>query len=108
MDEKAKLIYICAPLKGDIKNNIKRATNYARHVVAIGHVPVVPHNNFNGLFDDDNPHERETALLMCRHLLLKCDELWLFTNRVSIGMQFEIEEAKENDIPVKRVEVLDA
>ena len=36
-------VYICAPLKGDIEGNVKRAIWYARYVFQCGAVPVVPH-----------------------------------------------------------------
>ncbi len=107
MGEKTKVIYVCAPLSADIvgsvEENIEKAMTYARRVAEIGYVPVTPHSNFKGLFDDTNPHERETAMMMCQKLLAKCDEVWVFGNFISGGMDTEIWFAKILDIPVMYV-----
>jgi hypothetical protein len=38
-----KIIYVCSPLRGDIKNNIERAKQYCRAVALRGDMPIAPH-----------------------------------------------------------------
>lgn len=38
-----KKVYICAPLGGNIQENLKKAKQYARYALICGTAPVVPH-----------------------------------------------------------------
>jgi hypothetical protein len=98
-----KLVYICAPLKGDIAGNIAKVREHCKTVLSMGCIPIAPHVMFDGVLNDDNPHERQTALDMGLELVTRCNELWIFTKIVSQGMQDEIDLAKRIGIPVKRV-----
>lgn len=98
-----KLIYICSPLKGDIAANIAKAREYCKTVLSMGYIPIAPHVMLDGILNDENPAERKTALEMGLELVVHCDELWIFSEVVSVGMQAEIDLARERDIPVKEV-----
>lgn len=98
-----KLIYVCSPVKGDVEANIARAKEYCKTVLIMGYIPLAPHVAFSGIFDDDIPHERETALALGLELVKRCDELWVFGDRVSEGMTGEIDLARELGVPVKTV-----
>lgn len=98
-----KLIYICSPLKGDIAGNIAKAREYCKTVLQMGCIPIAPHVMLDGILNDENPHERQTALEMGLSLVTRCNELWIFSKVVSQGMQAEIDLARERHIPVKKV-----
>lgn len=98
-----KLIYICAPLKGDIAGNIAKARGYCKTVLSMGYIPIAPHVMLDGVLNDNIPHERNTALKMGTELLTICSELWVFSSITSDRMQAEINLAKQIGIPVKRV-----
>lgn len=95
-------IYICSPLRGDIKRNIKRAIGYSRFVYSKGGVPLAPHVIFTTFLDDEIPEERAAGMEMGLELLRVCDELWVFGERISEGMAGEIKRAKSLGLTVKR------
>ncbi|MCW6680864.1 DUF4406 domain-containing protein [Aerococcaceae bacterium NML130460] len=96
MTERKHLAYICAPFRGDVKQNIERAKEYARYVYELGYIPVTPHVMFPFL-EDDNPAERESAMQMDLELLSKCDVIYFF-DEISEGMEKEIAFAREKKI----------
>ena len=95
-----RIVYICSPLKGDIQQNIENALEYCRRVTFEGNVPVAPHAYFTSFLDDTVPHERKAGMKMGMELLKHADELHVFGDRISEGMQNEIIYAEENGIPV--------
>lgn len=88
------LIYICSPYSGDIDQNIKKASRFAEFAYKSGCIPVTPHLLFNFLADDD-PSERRVALHMDIVLMGKCQEVWVFGEKISAGMEAEITKAKQ-------------
>lgn len=92
-----KKVYICSPLGGDVESNLQKAKQYAKYALLCGTAPVVPH--FYALcLNDDNPKEREIGLAAGLSLLWFCDELWVFGDRVSHGMEKEINFANNLNI----------
>lgn len=98
-----KMIYICSPVKGDAENNIAKAREYCKEVLNIGHIPIAPQVAFSGMLNDDIPQEREKALSIGLEFVKQCNELWIFGDRISKGMEGEIKLAKEIGVPVKTV-----
>lgn len=102
------IIYVCSPLKGDIRGNIARARDYCRAVAGKGYIPFAPHVFFTQFLDENIPEERETGIRMGTQFIQRMnpqtDELWTFGNTISAGMQAEIDEAANHGIPVRRVQ----
>ena len=98
-----KLIYICSPLRGNIKKNIKKAIEYSRYVFLQGHIPYAPHTIFTQFLDDKIESERTIAMEMGNIMLLKCDEIWVFGDIISDGMASEIELAGKNKILIRTI-----
>jgi len=73
-----KKIFICSPLRGDIKNNIEKAKEYSREVALQGDIPITPHIYFPQFLDDNNPKERELGMKMGQELLKICDDIKIF------------------------------
>lgn len=97
-----KKVYICAPLGGNIQENLKKAKQYARYVLLCGTAPVVPH--FYALCLNDNiPKEREIGMAAGLSLLWFCDEMWIFGDEVTEGMKAEMQFCKSLNIPVRKV-----
>lgn len=99
---KKPFIYICSPLKGDIERNIKKAIGYSRLAYIKGGIPLAPHAIFTTFLDDEILDERNAGIDMGIALLTKCDEIWVFGERISSGMQAEISVAKALNIGIKR------
>lgn len=100
--KKRPFIYICSPLKGNIERNIQRAIGCSRFVYSKGGIPLAPHAIFTQFLDDNIPEERNAGIDMGIQLLLKCDELWAFGEKISEGMAAEMAAAKTLGLKVKR------
>ena len=100
---KPKIIYVCHPLSGDIKGNVARVRHICRDLYSKDIIPFAPHIYFTQFLDDNNPSERELALLFGREMVKRCDELWVFGDRISDGMRCEIDYAKKVGIPISYV-----
>ena len=95
------LAYISSPYSGDVETNVENAREYSRFAVEQGFLPVTPHIFFTQFMDDCNPADRELAMQMNLQLLRSCDELWVFGNYLSPGMETEITEAFRHHIPIR-------
>lgn len=92
-----KKVYICSPLKGDIKGNIERARKYCRDALLNdGCIPIAPHTYFTQFLDDTNAIERAIGMECGIELLDMCDELWVFGTTISEGMRAEIDYFEEH------------
>ena len=89
------LVYICSPYAGDTRKNTKKARRYCRFAVEQNAIPIAMHLLLPQFMDDNNPAERELAMFMNIVLLGKCNELWVFGNIISNGMEQEISKAKK-------------
>lgn len=97
-----KKVYICAPLGGDVQGNLEKAKRFAKYALKCGTAPVVPH--FYALcLNDNTPSEREIWLSAGMSLLWFCDELWIFGDEITAGMQHEIDFCKNLNIKTRTV-----
>ena len=97
-----KKVYICAPLGGNVKENLETAVLYTKYALKQGVAPIMTH--FYALcLDDDNPQERALGMSAGMSLLWYCDETWVFGDVISNGMKEEIKFCENLRIPVKRV-----
>lgn len=103
LDNKIQKIYICSPLRGNIEDNINKAKEYCKFVVAkMKAMPVCPHIYFTQFLDDNNELEREIGMDFGLRLLSECDRVMVFDNNgISEGMKKEIELANRLNIPVE-------
>jgi hypothetical protein len=95
------LVYIASPFAGDPERNAKRARGYCRLAVSKGYIPLAPHLLYPQFMDDEDEEERELGLRFALILLGKCDELWVFGERVSSGMAQEFAKAKKRNMPIR-------
>jgi len=96
------LVYICSPFAGDTERNIERARGYCRFAVTRNCIPLAPHLHYPQFMDDDDKEQRELGLFFALVLLGKCDELWVFGEKVSNGMAREIAKAEKRGMPIRR------
>ena len=87
------LVYICSPFAGDTTANVIAARNYCAFAVERGSIPLAPHLLYPQFMDDTNPKERDLALRFGIILMDRCDEIWIFGNRLSSGMRAEYDRA---------------
>lgn len=89
-----KLVYICSPLRGAVKENKERAIDYCKFSSTKNVIPLAPHTIFTQYLDDTKKDEREKGLKMGLELLKKCNE-------ISEGMKEEIKLAKKLKITIQ-------
>ncbi len=96
------LVYICSPYAGDVERNTERAKIYSRFaVIEKDAIAFAPHLLFPMYLNDDDPAERELALFMDIVFLGKCNELWVFGENITKGMQMEIDKAKKRRMTIR-------
>ena len=104
-EEKAKqylpLVYIASPFAGETERNTERARGYCRLAVSKGYIPLAPHLLYPQFMDDDDRETRERAIFFALVLLGKCDEIWVFGERMSEGMEREIAKARKRNMPIR-------
>ena len=71
--------------------------------MAQGAVPIAVHLMYPQFLDDGSPEDREAGLQMGIRVLKACDELWLCGDRISAGMQREMDAAVQIGIPIRRI-----
>lgn len=96
-----KRVFICSPYRGDVEKNLKAARKHARLAAIIGYCPVAPHLMFPQFLNDRDPEQRILGITLGVEMMKVCDEVWIFGDRISSGMAYELEKAKELDIPVR-------
>ena len=93
------LVYICSPFSGDVERNTFKAREYSRYAIQRGCIPLAPHLLFPQFMSEET--ERELAMQMDLILLTKCDELWVFGEKVTKGMGTEINKAERKHIKIR-------
>lgn len=88
-----KLVYICAPLRGDVEKNIEFARQKAREVFQAGDVPVCPHLMFPPIADPRDPVQDQAAREMGLRLVEFCGEVRVYGPEWTEGMWAEIRHA---------------
>ena len=98
-------VYICHPIKGDKRRNIEKIIKIVRKI-NLTMPNVIPLTNYIAdclSLDDNVEAERQRGLYNDRKLIENgiVDELWVFGDTISEGMQMEIELARKMGIPIK-------
>ena len=93
------LVYICSPYSGDMAGNMRKARQYCRFAVDRGAIPLAAHLLFPQFMSESA--ERELALFMDMVLLGKCEEIWVFGERVTSGMAWEIAKAEKKNMTIR-------
>ena len=97
-----KKVYVCAPLGGNIEENLKKVKTYTEYALRCGTAPVVPHF-YAECLDDNDPKDREIGLAAGLSLLWFCDELWLFGDDVTDSMKNELQFCKNLNIRIRKI-----
>lgn len=93
------LVYICSPFSGDVEVNTEKAKMYSRFVVDADAIAFAPHLLLPLYMQEET--ERELAMFMNMVFLGRCNELWVFGDVISQGMQAEISKAKKKNMIIR-------
>ena len=96
-----KLVYICAPLRGEVEKNIEFARQKAQEVFQAGDIPVCPHLMFPPVADPKNPQQDQAAREMGLRLVESCQQVNVYGPEWTEGMWAEIRHAMDLGIEVK-------
>jgi hypothetical protein len=106
-----RIVYVCAPLKGNIAGNVAHVQRAVRtlsdeyHSNGVHKMPIliVPHFALCGVtFDLNGEMDRKWGMECCLGLLQLSDELLVIGDRITAGMAEEMEMAFRMGIKVTR------
>jgi hypothetical protein len=93
-----KYIYVSGPYtKGDVAINVRNAMEITNSLIILGYVPYCPH--LSHFMHMAKPISYEDWLFQGMAWLVKCDAMIVLPGK-SIGVDLEIELAREKNIPV--------
>ena len=95
-----KLVFICAPLRGDVEKNIEFARQKAQEVFADGDIPICPHLLFPPITDPKHPEQDKKVKEMSLRLLESCQQLNVYEPIWTDDMWKHIYRAGDLGIPV--------
>ena len=99
-----KIVFIAHPISGDIKGNLEKVIKIVRqlNIERDDIIPFAPYWVDCHALNDDVPEERERGIKNDTEFFKRgvIDELWLYGDRISNGMQAEINLATKLNIPI--------
>lgn len=100
-----KLVYIAHPISGDPYGNIGKLSKIYKDITIKypDVIPFIPYVVTVMSLGDDNPTARTTGISHNMEIFERgvIDEVWLFGNKISVGMLQEINKAIEKKIRIK-------
>ena len=87
------MVFVCSPFAGCVRENIQNARRYSRFTYLSGYMPITPHLMYPRYLDDTQTKERQDGMDMGIRLLDLCEEIWVFGDIYSSGMQREMTHA---------------
>ena len=95
---KQKVIYVSAPYSlGDVVSNVRFACEVGDKILAMGHIPFIPH--LSHFWHFLSPKSYEEWLRIDQAFIPRCDAL-LRLDGISNGADKEVKRARELNIPV--------
>lgn len=95
------LVFICSPLAGDIEGNLENVRRYSKFAVREGAIPFAPHLLYPQILDEEDKSQRNLGIFFGLVVMGKCDQLWVFGDHISSGMNVEIMKAKKRGMPIR-------
>lgn len=97
-----KRIFICSPFAGDVEQNIAAAKTYCLFAIHRDCAPFAPHLLYPRFMDDRLPRQRDEAIRCGMAFLRACHEVWVFGEKISPGMNRELQLARNLNKPIIR------
>lgn len=97
---RGKLVYICAPYRGDVVENVNRVRDICRmfrHSCAF----IAPHLFMSQIYDEEK--DRERIMECCLMMIGAADALWIIGDNVTDGMILEIAHARKIGVPCRNL-----
>ena len=97
-----KKIYVCAPFGEDVETEFENSVRYYDFTLKSDCVPVGPHA-LAKMIGDRNTVDIKQMRQAGMSLLWFCDEMWVFGDRITEGMQAEILFCKNMKIKTRKI-----
>lgn len=99
-------LYICHSFRGkndkEIEENINNACEYAKKYEKLGYTPIIPHILSLAIFGAHNDGDDDKKVVKYdMNLLSRCDVMIVCGNKISKGMEAEIEFCKNSNIKIR-------
>lgn len=98
-----------SPYAGDIQRNIEYARKCLRHSLLLGEYPIASHLLYtqDGVLDDNIPEERKMGINAGLEWASVAEKHVFYVDYgISKGMQYAIERAEKNKIPIEYRKIL--
>jgi hypothetical protein len=97
-----KTVFVGHPIGGDVEDNVRKVLGICAEIHTEDIIPVVPYIVSLQYLDDGIIADRELGMEANHECFRRryVDELWLFGDRISSGMEGEVRLAREYGIPV--------
>jgi len=95
------MVFVCSPFAGCVQENVQNARRYSRFAYISGYMPITPHLMYPRFLDDKQTKERQDGMDMGLRLLDLCEEIWVFGDHYSSGMQREISHALSTHMTIR-------
>lgn len=97
-----KTVFIGHPIGGNIKSNVEKVLKICAEIHTKDTIPVAPYLISLQYLNDEIIEDRELGMEANHECFRRryVDELWLFGDKISAGMEKEILLAKEMSIPI--------
>jgi 3-dehydroquinate synthetase len=80
---------------------MRRARSFCRFAISRNAVPFAPHLHYTQFLDDDIRKERNVGISCGVAVLSRCDQMWVFGERITAGMMSEIQAAKRLGVQIR-------
>ncbi|KKP98961.1 MAG: hypothetical protein US71_C0001G0128 [Parcubacteria group bacterium GW2011_GWD2_38_12] len=100
---RVKTVFIAHPISGDIKGNVVKVLAICEKIHSKEIIPVAPYLVSLQYLDDEIIEDRKLGIAANLECFRRkyIDELWLYGDRISKGMEQEIKLALKLRIPIK-------
>lgn len=101
MEGNHKTVFICSPYAGSVMRNVDNAKKYCKFAILKNNLPIAPHLIFPQFLDDKDREQRRLGLGFGLQLMKYCQEVWVFGDNITEGMDKEIKAAKKRNKAIR-------
>lgn len=103
------LAFICSPFRShtetEARENFNIMQKMMRMAIDAGYAPFPPHALYPIVLDDSIEEERDLGIECGLSVMSLCSKVFIYKERISKGMEQEIEQARSMLIPLEYVSV---
>lgn len=102
-----KVIFVCAPVAGDVEANLEKIRAYCKKLILNGDFPVAPVLMCVQFLDEDEFRDREKGIRIGEEMMKCCTQVDVLGRVVTEGMARDIKAASRLKLNIEFVEYND-